>query len=55
MIKEGIQPTHEMSMRWLEACADKFANDPQTFAERRGFKLLDKKSLTNLDRQIAAE
>ena len=55
MIKEGIQPTHEMSMRWLEACADKFASDPQTFAERRGFKLLDKKSLTNLDRQIAAE
>ena len=55
MIKEGLQPTHEMSMRWLEACADKFANDPQTFAERRGFKLLDKKSLTNLDRQIAAE
>jgi len=50
MIKKGIQPTHEMSMRWLEACADKFASDPQTFTKRRGFKILDEQSLTNTPR-----
>lgn len=33
--------------RWLEACADKFADDPKKFTERRGFTILDKQSLTN--------
>ena len=47
LINNGNEPTHEMSMRWLEKCADKFENDPKTFAERRGFKLLDEQSLTN--------
>ena len=47
LMKEGKAPTHEMTMRWLEACADKWEGDPQKFAERRGFTLLDKQSLTN--------
>ena len=47
LMKEGKAPTHEMTMRWLEACADKWESDPQKFAERRGFTLLDKQSLTN--------
>jgi len=47
MMKDGKAPTHEMTMRWLEACADKWEGDPQKFAERRGFTLLDKQSLTN--------
>ena len=47
LMKEGKAPTHEMTMRWLEACADKWEKDPQKFAERRGFTLLDKQSLTN--------
>ena len=47
LINNGSEPTHEMSMRWLEKCADKFEDNPNTFAERRGFKLLDKQSLTN--------
>ena len=47
IMKEGKAPTHEMTMRWLEACADKWEGDPQKFAERRGFTLLDKQSLTN--------
>ena len=34
-------------MKWLEACADKFENDPVKFTERRGFKVLDDQSLTN--------
>ena len=47
LMKEGKAPTHEMTMLWLEACADKWEGDPQKFAERRGFTLLDKQSLTN--------
>ena len=47
IIKSGREPTHEMTMRWLEACAERWANDPKVFAERRGFKLLDEESLTN--------
>ena len=47
LINNGSEPTHEMSMRWLEKCADKFENNPKTFVERRGFKLLDEQSLTN--------
>ena len=47
LINNGSEPTHEMSIRWLEKCADKFEKDPKTFVERRGFKLLDEQSLTN--------
>ena len=47
IIKSGREPTHEMTMKWLEACAERWANDPKIFAERRGFKLLDEDSLTN--------
>ena len=47
LMKNNKAPTHEMTMRWLEACADKWEGDPQKVAERRGFTLLDKQSLTN--------
>ena len=50
LMKNGKAPTHEMTMRWLEACADKWEGDPQKFAERRGFTLLDKQSLTNTNK-----
>ena len=45
LMKEGKAPTHEMTMQWLEACADKFSGDAEKFAERRGFKLYDEESL----------
>ena len=45
MMDEGKAPTHEMTMQWLEACADKFQNDSVKFVERRGFKLYDEESL----------
>ena len=45
LMKEGRAPTHEMTMQWLEACADKFSGDAEKFAERRGFKLYDEESL----------
>ena len=47
IVKSGKEPTHEMTMKWLEACAERWANDSKVFAERRGFKLLDEESLTN--------
>lgn len=47
LISEGKAPTHEMTMRWLEACADKWQNDPAKFAARRGFSVFDRSSLTN--------
>ena len=47
LISEGKAPTHEMTMRWLEACADKWADDPAKFAARRGFSVFDRSSLTN--------
>ena len=45
MIDKGLAPTHEMTMQWLEACADKFQGDAVKFAERRGFTLYDEESL----------
>ena len=45
LIEQGKAPTHEMTMVWLEACADKFSGESVKFAERRGFKLYDEESL----------
>jgi hypothetical protein len=45
LMNQGKAPTHEMTMQWLEACADKFSGDAEKFAERRGFKLYDEESL----------
>ena len=56
LIKKGQAPTHEHTMQWLEACADKFEKDPQKFTQRRGFKIMDEQSLTNtLKITVAAE
>jgi len=48
LISEGKAPTHEMTVQWLEACADKWADDPEKFAQYRGFSLFDVTSLTNV-------
>ena len=45
LMDQGKAPTHEMTMTWLEACADKFSGDAEKFAERRGFKLYDEESV----------
>ena len=45
LMDQGKAPTHEMTMQWLEACANKFSGDAEKFAERRGFKLYDEESL----------
>ena len=45
MLQNEKNPTHEMTLKWLEHCVDIFKNDSKKFADRRGFELLDKKSL----------
>lgn len=44
-LKAGRAPTHEATLRWLEALADKWKENPRIFTERRGFSLSDAKSL----------
>lgn len=46
MLVNGETPTHAMTIKWLEACADKFADCGAIFAESRGFIPLDQMSLT---------
>jgi len=55
LIADGRMPTHEITMRWLEACADLWASSPAKFAERRGFALIDYESLTNRDGSHGAD
>jgi hypothetical protein len=45
MLAKGEEPSHELTVQWLEACADKFAHCGNQYAELRGFIPLDKKSL----------
>jgi hypothetical protein len=45
LIANGQAPSHEMTIEWLEKCADKFQDCAERFAESRGFKVLDEKSL----------
>jgi hypothetical protein len=45
MMEDGKEPTHEMTVMWLEACANKFADCGAKFAESRGLISLDKTSL----------
>ena len=49
MISKGQAPSHEMTVEWLEKCADKFQNCSEEFAKSRGFKILDEKSLTQAE------
>jgi hypothetical protein len=45
VIDSGRFPTHEMTMRWLEACADLWQDCPNKYAARRGVTTLDRESL----------
>ena len=46
LIAKKIAPTHQMTLAWLEACADLFQNCGVEYAESRGFVAVDQKSLT---------
>lgn len=48
VMKQGQAPSHEMTLQWLEACANKWQSCPAQFAQRRGFSVLDKQSLNLL-------
>ena len=50
MMANGENPTHEMTMQWLEHCAEIFKEDSQKFADRRGFQLMDQKSLASINK-----
>jgi hypothetical protein len=47
LIASGQAPSHEMTIEWLEKCADKFEDCSIRFAESRGFIPLDEKSLAH--------
>lgn len=47
LLKSGKAPNHAMTVSWLEACANKWCNEPANFARSRGFSVLDQASLTN--------
>jgi hypothetical protein len=49
LLKEGKAPTHEMTLQWMEALADKWKDCPSEFAKRRGFSVLDLESCINLN------
>ena len=49
LIASGQAPSHEMTIEWLEKCADKFEDCSIRFAESRGFIPLDEKSLAHPD------
>ena len=49
MISKGQAPSHEMTVEWLEKCADKFQDCSERFAASRGFTILDEKSLTQAE------
>ena len=49
MIANGSAPSHEMTVEWLEKCADKFQDCSERFAASRGFTILDEKSLTQAE------
>ena len=49
MIQNGNAPSHEMTVEWLEKCADKFQDCSERFAQSRGFTILDEKSLTQAE------
>jgi hypothetical protein len=45
MLNNNQEPQHDMTIRWLEACADKFADNAAIFAKARGLVTLDNTSL----------
>lgn len=49
ILNNGQEPSHDMVISWLEACADKFEPYVVKSAEKRGFIPLDKTSLVSLE------
>jgi hypothetical protein len=47
LVKQGKAPEHHHTVQWLEGCAEKWKDCPADFANNRGFKIMDRTSLTN--------
>lgn len=47
LIEKGLAPSHDMTMEWLEKCAEKFKDCGEQFAASRGLIVMDKKSLAS--------
>jgi hypothetical protein len=47
MINDGLSPPHTEIVKWMEACAEKWAHLPGEFIERRGLMVMDESSLVN--------
>lgn len=47
LLNSGRAPTHEATIEWMNACADKWMNDPEKFARYRGVSVFDPESLAN--------
>ena len=45
LIKEGKMPTHAMTVKWLNALADKYAGCAADYARLKGMTLIDEESL----------
>jgi hypothetical protein len=50
LMSQGMEPTYEHVMLWLEACAAKFAGCARRNAENRGYQLLDLDSVVKRER-----
>lgn len=50
LIRNGKAPTHEMILNWLEALADAFFNEPEKYANNRGFNIIEPSILLSLEK-----
>ena len=50
LLKQGKEPTHKMTMEFLEDCYKKFKGCGEAYSKSRGFKLFNNKSLHIGDR-----
>ena len=48
LLQKGEYPSHEMTLDWLEECANLFQNSVFKYAQRKGFVVLDQKSLNQI-------
>jgi hypothetical protein len=44
LLKQGQEPNHELVLKWLEECANKYLNCALEFSKKRGFKVYDELS-----------
>lgn len=55
MIAAGRVPTHELTIKWLEACAEMWKANPIEYIQARGFEPVDAQSLCNISEQEVNE